>query len=161
MVFVIYDILGVYLVSLMVSNVYGSIIMELMDVIIVLFVLVVLSFIVNIVDDIIFDFVVMDVVVGVSYSWDFGDDMIGDGEMISYIYMEDGMYEVMLIVINECGSEIVIIMVMVIIILMEMLFWMIGLQFVFNLILNWLYLMVQLWLEMGELCYCLINIFGQ
>lgn len=43
-----------------------------------------------------------------SYSWDFGNGDVFMEENLSVMYIEVGMYIIMLIVINECGSSIVI-----------------------------------------------------
>ena len=161
MVFVTYDTPGVYSASLTVSNVYGSTTMELTDVITVLAAPAVPSFTANTADDITFDFAVTDAVAGVSYSWDFGDDTTGDGEMTSHTYTEDGMYEVTLTATNECGSEIATTMVTVIITSTETPLWTIGLQLAPNPTPNWLHLTAQSWPETGELRYRLINTLGQ
>jgi|GEM_PF-1635047 len=42
---------------------------------------------------------------GTTWQWDFGDGTTGGGRSIVHTYMEEGTYEIVLIVSNECGAD--------------------------------------------------------
>lgn len=101
---VTYETVGTYDVSLEVSNIYGTTMVEVMDYMTVLEAPAAPVFTTATDDEMTYGFMVDSPVPGWTYSWAFGDGEVATGENVEHTYTMSGSFEVTLMATNECGS---------------------------------------------------------
>ncbi|MEO0724788.1 MAG: PKD domain-containing protein, partial [Bacteroidota bacterium] len=158
---VTYATAGIYSISIDVTNAYGTSAMEMIDAVEVLDVPVAPSFTTTTTDDINFDFEVTDPVVDWTYSWSFGDGTTAEGTTAAHTYTEDGMFDVILTAINDCGEASTTETVVAVITSTEAPVWAVGLQLAPNPTPGTLFINAEAWPESGSLRYRLVNALGQ
>lgn len=114
----VYDVVGIYIVIFMVKDVGGFIFIVSYDVIVCDLNVLLMVVFMEIVQ---FFFVVFDGLISfdsdgmiVVYLWNFGDGVIVIGVMVIYVYVVLGIYEVLLMVIDDCGGFLIMMKLIVV-----------------------------------------------
>ncbi len=158
---VTYEAAGTYAVSLEVSNIYGTTMVEVMDYITVLEAPEAPVFTTATDDEMTYTFAVDAPVAGWSYAWTFGDGEVATGDNVEHTYLANGPFEVILVATNDCGSATAADMVNPIISSVSTPAWAFDLTLSPNPTRDQLYLRATNWPAQGALSFRLINALGQ
>lgn len=158
---VTYETAGTYAVSLEVSNIYGTTMVEVMDYITVSAAPEAPVFTTETDDEMTYRFSVDSPIAGWTYSWTFGDGELASGETVEHTYTANGPFEVILVVTNECGSASAMDTVNPIISGVNTPAWAFDLTLSPNPTSDQLYLRATNWPSQGTLSFRLVNALGQ
>jgi PKD repeat protein len=158
---VTYETAGTYGVSLEVSNIYGTTMVEVVDLITVLAAPESPEFTIVTDDEMTYNFTVDSPVAGWTYSWTFGDGEVTTGDNVAHTYLENGPFEVTLVAINDCGSATAAKTVNPIISGVDTPAWAFDLTLSPNPTSDQLYVRATNWPAQGALSFRLVNALGQ
>jgi PKD repeat protein len=158
---VTYEAAGTYAVSLEVSNIYGTTMVEVIDYITVSVAPDAPVFTTASDDEMTYTFTVDAPIAGLIYSWTFGDGEVATGENVEHTYLANGPFEVSLVATNDCGSATATEMVDPIISSVNTPAWAFDLTLSPNPTSDQLFLRATNWPTQGALSFRLINALGQ
>ena len=158
---VTYNTVGIYPVSLVVANEFGSTLQEWPDFITIIDVPETPDFTINFTDDTSGEVIVIDPNAAYTYSWDFGNGQTATGQSASYNYTEEGTYTVTLTATNDCGETTATQEVIVLIDGVNTPVWASSLSLFPNPTQGNIQLVARGWLTSGKIGLSLINVLGQ